>query len=253
MLVDSAFFRNCKSVGARYHVDADYGCPAFFHVGKLIYCQRFFAEKCFSEKRCIAASLVTSKIDLPLQTNMTSLENCQINSGECNYILGYGNVIFNDVNTSFVNSNILDPGVHAGYSPYKSFHEYCIFYHGRCPKGFLPTNSNSVKCRNIMIHSAITSEQLLYQVRGYSLSIENSYFFNNTKNNFNGIIKLINCFYDKDLTGVTTENCFKIIKDPLTSYLPNLYFQTWNCFNSNNKYCQMKFGLNVFLIFVVLI
>lgn len=250
LFVESIFFRNCKSVGSRYYIDADYGCPAYFHIGRSIFCQKFFVEKCSSDKRCIAASLVKSKLDLPMQTNMSSLYNCQIYSEQCSYLLGYGNIIFNDINNSYISAKVIDPGVHAGYGCFKSFHEFLIYFHCSSKYGLCPSSTNC-SCRNLLVHTIVSTEHLIYHNAGLTLSIENSYFYNNTLINVFGIINLKVCFYDKKLNVSSAINCSIIHNDPLTSYLPTIDFGMINCLCSNKIYYKPNFY--IFMLSIVVI
>lgn len=249
LIVDSILFIRCNSIGRKFYIDTDYGCPAYFHYGNSIFCRKLVAENCMSEKRCVAASFVDSRSNLPMQTNMSSFENCRINY-QLIYMHNNGNVIFSDINCSFNFAEEIEPGVHAGYDCYQSFHEFCIFYYCISRKGLSPSTTNG-KCRNLIVHSLVSSEMLIYNYPSVALSIENSCFYNNSLTNVFGEVNLKDCFYDRELDVSSAINCKKKFSDPLTS-LPKIDILAIHCVCSAIKMNRAILDSNLFLLILII-
>lgn len=218
-----------------FHVDTNFSCPAFFHVGQIFFSSRIIYSNCIGLSRGIAASFTEVLENCTMNANLTSTTSNELLAHKGFICLCRGNCLSSNNNHSFNTGSAV--GVGHIYSCYASQDLYSCFYNnttGEVMRHSVQNTSllNVVKfC--IMINNK-NSGALLWISESPSF-VSNSTFFGNTKYTTMTNVTILDSFSQKNFSKAIVSNIQIIETVFLTTTYGTLspYITPITCFFQN--------------------
>lgn len=203
--IQETLFNKCITQSVFYFTDMNFGCPAYFHEGNMIFLTKVLISNCISKCRGIAASFVNHTYANLQQINDSSTISNILLSSECQICLCKGNTLISNNNNSLCESNF--PGINSIYGSVDLHDVFSFYFNNSRAQTILRHNCLDISS-NIIKHMILyknVATQYICDITLARANFINCTFFENSVYSFGSNPLISNSFTDHELTGCQTD------------------------------------------------